>query len=322
MFMRYFLLCSLLLLQVVTHAQFLYPYKDTTYNYYIGLPEKWRYWSITNNPNIILLAKDESLAADSSKQFADNINVAIMNYPGIEVDSAFFYLFAAMSTGRMEILDTGSYVVNGKKMLWWDDVRIGGTQNDTLSTSGFVVCSKDRAYLITCMSTAARFPTRRALFHQVAQTFKSDLPAKQELIKIALPPDRRWKIILDNDDATMHLKQILPLSESTDHWTTLVTFISEKNSGNESLESMITRYSTHFKQTCKNPKYTLLSQSENSALFKVECPEEDPESNLCYLVKGPTRWHILYFGLHQGTLPEDSIKQWTEIFQHSETVIE
>jgi hypothetical protein len=321
--MRYFFLCSLLLLQVVvTHAQLLYPYKDTTNDYYIGLPEKWRYWRITDNPNVTMMARDDSPLADSSKQFADNINVAIMKYPGIEVDSAFFYLAAATSPNRLEILDTGSYVVNGKKMLWLDDVHIGGHQNDTLSASMFVVCSKDKAYLITCTSTAVRFPTKRALFHQMAQTFKSDLPAKQELIKIALPVDRKWKINLDNDDSTKHFKQIIPSTESPDHWTTVISFISEKNSEKENMKSILTKYSALLKQTYRNPKYTLLSQSEKSALFKIESTEDDPESNLCYLVRGTTRWHILNLSIHQGSLPADVVKQWTEIFRQSEIVIE
>ncbi|MGF6849422.1 hypothetical protein QFZ51_004657 [Chitinophaga sp. W3I9] len=90
--MRYFFLCSLLLLQVVTHAQLLYPYKDTTNNYYIALPEKWRYWRITDNPHVTMTARDDSPLADSSKKFADNINIAIISYPGVEVDSAFIYL--------------------------------------------------------------------------------------------------------------------------------------------------------------------------------------------------------------------------------------
>lgn len=320
--MRYFFLCSLLLLQVVTHAQLLYPYKDTTNNYYIALPEKWRYWRITDNPHVTMTARDDSPLADSSKKFADNINIAIISYPGVEVDSAFIYLATATSAGRLEVLDTGSYMVNGKKMLWFDDVHIGGPKKDTLSASDFVVCSNNRAYVITCTSTAARFPTRRALFHQVAQTFKSDLPGKQELIKIALPLDRRWKVNLDNDDSTMHFKQIIPLSESPDQWTTVISFISEKNSEKENMKSILTKYSALLKQTCRNPSYTLLSQSEKSALFKIECTEDDPESNLCYLVRGTTRWHILDLSIHQGSLPADVIKQWTEIFRQSEIVIE
>lgn len=320
--MRYFFLCSLLLLQIVTQAQLLYPYKDTTNNYYIGLPEKWRYWTITDNPNVSMLAKDVSSVTDSSKQFPDNINVTIVSHPGVDVDSAFIYLTTATSLSRLEMLDTGSYIVNGKKMLWFDDVHIGGPNKDTLSASDFIICSNNRACIITCTSTAARFPGKRELFHRVAQTFKADLPAKQELIKIALPVDPKWKIILDNDDSTMHFKQLLPVGETTDHWTTVISFISDKKSGNESLKSILARYSTQMKQTCKSPKYTLLSQSETSALFKVECTDDDPESNLCYLVRGTTRWHILDFAIHQGTLPEAEAKKWTEIFRQSKIVIE
>lgn len=320
--MRYFFLCSLLLLQIATRAQLLYPYKDTTYNYYIGLPEKWRYWTITDNPNVSMLAKDVSSVTDSSKQFPDNINVTIVGHPGGDVDSAFIYLTAATSHSRLEMLDTGSYIVNGKKMLWFDDVHIGGPNKDTLSASDFIICSNNRAYIITCTSTAARFPGKRELFHRVAQTFKPDLPAKQELIKIALPVDPKWKIILDNDDSTMHFKQLLPINETTDRWTTVISFISDKKSGNESLKSILARYSTQMKQTCKSAKYTLLSQSETSALFKVECTDDNPESNLCYLVRGITRWHILDFAIHQGTLPEAEAKKWTEIFQQSKIVIE
>lgn len=320
--MKYFLLCSLLLLQIVTHAQLLYPYRDTTNHYYIGIPEKWRYWTITDNPNVSMMAKDASPVTDSSKQFPDNINITIVNHPGISADSAFIYLATATSPTRLQMLDTGSYVVNGKKMLWFDDVHIGGPNKDTLSSSDFVVCSNNRAYIITCTSTATRFPGRRDLFHRVAQTFKPDLPAKQELIQIALPADPKWKIILDNDDSTMHLKQVIPISESPEHWATVISFVSEKNTGKESLESVLARYSTQFKKICNDSKYTLISKTEKSALFKAECAGDDSESNLCYLVRGVTRWHLLDLGVRQGALPADVIKQWTAIFQQSKIVIE
>lgn len=127
---------------------------------------------------------------------------------------------------------------------------------------------------------------------------------------------------MDSDDSTTHFKQVLPVNEMPEHWTTVVSLISEKMTGNQNIENILSRYSAQIRKPCKNSKYALLAKSEKSALFKVECADADPEGNLCYLTKGATRWHILFFSLHQSTLPADVIKQWTEIFQQAKIVIE
>lgn len=320
--MRYFFVCCLLLLQVIARAQVLYPYKDTTYHYMIGLPEKWMHWTKTNTPNLSMIAKDVSHLKDAGEAVVpDNINVAVISQPGIEVDRALTYLTTGTAQSRLRMLDTGSYMVNGKKMLWFDDIHIGGPQNDTLSSSDFVVCSNGKAYVITCTTTAARFSEVRKLFHLIAQTFKTDLPAKQELIQIAFPHDTKWKTLQERDDSTMHFKQLVPVSETVDYQTTVIS-ISEKKSYDKPLASMLTLYTTALEQSCGHPVYSLLSQSETSALFKIECDEKNVESSLCYLVRGATRWHLLTLAIHQGTMPADVTLQWSEIFRQSKIVME
>jgi hypothetical protein len=116
---------------------------------------------------------------------------------------------------------------------------------------------------------------------------------------------------------------VLPLDETADHWTTVLSFITEKMTGSEPLTSVLDRYSTLLKQAaCEHPKYSLLSQSETSALFKIECDGDKTESNLCYLVRGATRWHFRTMAIRQGTLSADITRQWSEIFRQSKIVIE
>ncbi|WP_212004512.1 hypothetical protein [Chitinophaga sp. HK235] len=318
--MRYFFLClSLLLLQHVAKAQLLYPYKDTTYNFSIGIPEKWQYWAKPDSPIVKFMVYDMSMD-DSGMRVHNNFNISVINHPGLGVDSAFIYMAYATAKNRLQALDTGSYVVDGKKMLWLDDAHLGVTMKDTLCASYFVVYSNNKVYLITCSTTPLRFSESRELFHRVAQTFKTDLPAPQEVLQIDFPKNRVWQINMETDDSTMHLRQVLPVDETPDQWTMAISSIAIKNPKQESMENFLTQYQTQIAKESKGAKFTLLEKTAQHLLFKIE--NTGAESSLSYLVRGTSRLHQVILSIKQETLPAETTKQWTEIFKKAKPVME
>ena len=135
--MKYFLLSCFLLCQLVVKAQVLHTYRDTVTNFHIGMPEKWKYQAYPDSPAVKLVVSDMDNAA--SKPAPDNFLVTIFPDPGSTVDSAFYLLHSITGGDRLQDIDTGSYRVDGERMLWFEDLRIGGTSNDTICASYFLM---------------------------------------------------------------------------------------------------------------------------------------------------------------------------------------
>lgn len=318
--MKYFFLCCCLLLQVVTKAQLLYPYKDTVHKYIIGVPEKWRY-SVRNDGTPLKLLV-YGVDKDSAKRIADNFNLSIIDQPGINVDSAFRLLVYFTSERRLEVLDTGSYIVNGKRMLWFDDVHLNESRRDTLCASNFIVYHDNKAYVITCSTTPSRISQSRNLFHRIAQTFKVGLPPMYESLKIDFPTDRTWKIQSETDDSTMHFMQVLPTNETAEHWTNVINFITFKERTTQSIEETFLSYKAQIKEGDKGARFTQMSKGDNWILFKVESNQSPAAATLYYVLQTNSAVHTVSITISQSTLSDDISKKWADIFRKGKLVME
>jgi hypothetical protein len=183
--MKFLFLCCFLLCQLVVKAQVLHIYKDTITNFHIGMPEKWKYRVYPDSSAVRLEVSDMDNA--DGEPIPDNFRVTIFPDPGSTIDSAFFLLHSVTSGDRVQLVDTGSYKVDGEKMLWFEDVHIGETLNDTLCASYFLMYRKETVYVITCITSSSRFKKSRELFHRIAQTFKISFPSKRELLILTFP---------------------------------------------------------------------------------------------------------------------------------------
>lgn len=316
--MKYFFLCCCLLLQVVTKAQLLYPYKDTVHKYIIGIPEKWRYSTRNDGTPVKLLVY--CFDKDSSKRIADNFNLSIIDQPGINLDSAFHLVAYFTSQTRLQILDTGSYMVNGKRMLWFDDVHLNESGKDTLCASDFVVYHDNKVYVITCTTTPLRISQSRTLFHKIAQTFKVGLPPIYEALKIDFPKDRTWKIQSETDDSTMHFMQVLPTNETAEHWNNVINFVTVKGKIAQSIEEILLNYKAQLKEEDKESQFTQLSKGDNWALFKVE--SNHPPATLYYVLQTNSAVHTVSITVSQPKLSDDILKKWADIFLKGKLVME
>jgi hypothetical protein len=319
--MKYFFLCCCLLLQIVTKAQLLYSYKDTVHRYSIGIPEKWKYWTKSDSSTLIkLLVYD--MDQDSTKRIPDNFNITIIDQPAINIDSAFYRLAYFTAHSRLQMLDTGSYIVDKKKMLWFDDVHIGENLKDTFCASDFVVYNDDKVYLITCTTNPLRFSKSRELFHRIAQTFKVALPPKHESLKIDFPTDRTWMILGETNDSTMHFMQVMPTDENAEHWTTVINFVTTKNPIKQSIQKTLETYKANLKEEYKDARFTLLSKGDDWGLFKTESIRPTPEASLYYVLQTSSSLHTVSLTVPHSTLSADISKKWTDIFLKRKLVVE
>lgn len=321
--MKYFFLFCSLLLQIVAKAQLLYPYKDTVNSFYIGIPEKWKYWKTPGDPGVKLKVYDVNENTDTTKWTPDNFNINIVEQPGIDVEKAYYHLTNFTAQSRLQITDTGSYVVNGQKMLWFDDIRIGRIRKDTLHGSSFVVYDNNRAYVITCSSRPAHFPENRKLFHRIAQTFNTKVARPQESFKITFPTDRKWTIAYEADDSVMHILQVLPADESAAKWNTALTFVTAKTAQKGNFEKTLEALKAQMKKEAGSSRYALLSKGENWALIKVETNDpKQQEASLYYVLQGNPWLHMTNITAKLAELPADMINKWSDIFREGKLVVE
>ncbi|MBC9933005.1 hypothetical protein [Chitinophaga qingshengii] len=318
--MKYFFLLYCLLLQLTTKAQTLFSYKDSIHRYVIGIPEKWKYWKKNDSTHINLLVYD--MEKNPTNDFADNFNITIFHHPNINVDSALYILASLTAHSRLSMLDTGSYMVDGKRMLWFDDVHIGPKAQDTLCASDFIVYNDSKVYIITCTTTPQRFATSRDLFHRVAQSFKVSLPPAYESLKIDFPTDVTWKIQSETDDSTTHAMQLLPIDESAEQWTRCINLVTIKQKVQQKIEQTILSYKTQVKESYPDAHFTVLSKGGNWGLFKVETNHPKPEASLFYVLQTDASMHTISITFPKPTLSDDLLDKWTKIFRNGKLVME
>jgi len=318
--MKYFFLCCCLLLQLATKAQILYSYKDSVHRYAIGIPEKWQYWKRNDSTRINLLVYD--MEKYPTKEVADNFNITIFDHPNINVDSALYILATLTARSRLSMLDTGSYNVDGKRMLWFDDVHLSANTKDTLCASDFVLYHDSKVYIITCTTTPSRFSKSKDLFHRVAQSFKVPLPPTYESLKIDFPTDRTWKIQSETDDSTMYFMQVLPIDESAEQWTNCINLVTVKQKMPQRIEQILSYYKTQVEEKYNKARFTQLSKGGNWGLFKVETTHPTPEASLYYVLQTDSSVHTISISFTQPTLSDDLSKKWTNIFRNGRLVME
>ncbi|MGO4293165.1 hypothetical protein [Chitinophaga sp. RAB17] len=318
--MKYIFLCCCLLLQLTTKAQTLYSYKDSLHRYAIGIPEKWKYWKRNDSTRINLLVYD--MEKHLTNEIADNFNITIFKHPSINADSALYILASLTARARLSMLDTGSYTVDGKRMVWFDDVHVGSNFKDTLCASDFILYNDSKVYIITCTTTPSRFSTSKDLFHRVAQSFKVPLPPLYESLRIDYPTDITWKIQNETDDSITHVMQLLPINESAEQWTSCINLVTIKQKAQQRIEQTLSSCKAQVNEKYTNAHFTLLSKGENWGLFKIETSHPTPEATLYYVLQTGLSVHTISIAFTQPILSDDLLKRWTRIFRNGKLVME
>lgn len=320
--MKYLLLSCFLLCQLVVKAQVLHTYKDTVTNFHIGMPEKWKYQAYPDSPAVKLIVSDMDNAAD--KPAPDNFLVTIFPDPGSTVDSAFYLLHSITGGNRLQDIDTGSYRVDGERMLWFEDVHIGETVDDTLCGSYFVMYRKETVYVLTCITSPARFKGSRELFHRIAQTFKISFPPKKEVLILTLPEVEKWREVSeDNNSSSGHyIRQLLPAGQTIDEWNSLITVLTTRLANKLDIETLLEIDEDEAKSENKDAGYTVLSKGNDWILSKVEVTGLQPETIIQYTLHRSYWLHLVNITFRQSPLPADVVEKWSRTFRAGRLVME
>lgn len=150
----------------------------------------------------------------------------------------------------------------------------------------------------------------------------------QESLKINWPEEYKWKIGSNQEDASIHMIELIPEKETVEKWTIIGTMMSIKGVQNAPVEAVM---QTIYKQSLKNaPKATLtmLEKDESGKnhwiIFKIEAPsflnDKKPESQLFYVIQGDTSLYSNFVAIKEKTLSKKFADTWINVFKESELV--
>ncbi|MFB6456266.1 hypothetical protein ACE38W_13420 [Chitinophaga sp. Hz27] len=315
--MRYLLLSLFLFLQLNVSAQQLHPYKDYVHNFSLSLPDKWHYWKNLDSINVLLLVQNPE-----APRIHDNYNVTVVMDPGSNVDSSFAHLMYYTAGNRLKVIDTGTYIVDGKRVRWYEDLHVGRLKKDTIASFNFLLYNMDRAYLLTCATTPDRRKLVKPLFHSIAKTFKTDLHLPSEVFKIDLNGDTQWEIVAENKNEQVSNYQMVPAGESVKSWTKLLNFTIVKSAASTDISAILANMKAQAEKQYTNPAITILANDPNYGLIKIETNDTVNEANLFFIRKGDAAIHMIGYIVHRPRFNTGEAEHWQEVFMKGKLVIE
>lgn len=158
-----------------------------------------------------------------------------------------------------------------------------------------------------------------------ANVFSQD---KIENHKVDWPEEYEWKIGSNQENAQMHMIELIPGDETINDWTIIGTMMSVKGAKNIPMDVYINLHYEQAKKTAPKAKLTVIEKNENGknhwAIFTVESPrfinDKNPESQLYYIIQGNTSFYSASVAIKEKKLKDDFIEKWTKVFKSSELV--
>lgn len=153
---------------------------------------------------------------------------------------------------------------------------------------------------------------------------------KKEKLKTVWPDDHKWKVGFDQEDKAMQVLELIPESESHEHWTILGTMITITGAQNVPMENIMMAMYEQVKLNA--PKSTVTEIELNEAgehhwiVFKIESHRfhhhNTPESRLYYVIQGNSSLYVNMVTIKEKSLSHHFVDKWKAIFKASELVYE
>ncbi|MEV4885555.1 hypothetical protein MRBLMN1_004109 [Chitinophaga ginsengisegetis] len=324
--MKYALLCGLVLLSFVVKGQNLVNYRDTANHFSVGIPNGWQVIKNKQIPSLKFMAQRS--ATDSALPATENFTVNVVEEPRSNVDAiAKKLLYYIGRNPYFKLLDSGSIVSAGKRMIWLDEIHLEGNRADTIFASIFIAYADNKTYLLTATTLSPFSASFKPLFHEIGHSFKTGKAARKERLKIALPAGIKWTMITDTEVDNLATRQFLPADETPQQWTLLINDMTMENARVNNIDLAVKSFSDAAVSKASQAKITVLGKENfpqrRWALFKVETPGAgNPESQLYYVIQGPKSFHAVFIAKKTETLPADFVSKWSAVFKKSKVVNE
>ncbi|WP_436487395.1 hypothetical protein [Chitinophaga sp. ARDCPP14] len=322
--MKYALVCGLVLLSFFANGQNLVNYRDTANHFSVGIPNGWQVIKNKQIPSLKFMAQ----RADSALVAPENFTVNVVDEPRSNVDAvAKKLLYYIGRNPYFKLLDSGSIVSAGKRMIWLDEIHLEGSRTDTMFASIFIAYSNNKTYLLTSTTLLPFSAGFKPLFHEIGNSFKTGKAAGKERLKIVLPVNVKWTTITDTEVDNLATRQFLPANETAQQWTLLINNMTMENARVDNIDLAVKSFSEAAVSKASQAKVTLLGKENipqrRWALFKVETPGAgSPESQLYYVIQGPRSFHAIFIAQKTETLSAAFVSKWSAVFRKSKVVNE
>ncbi|MCK7554610.1 hypothetical protein MKQ70_06165 [Chitinophaga sedimenti] len=318
--MKYFLLSCCLLFSIATRCREFSIIKDTADKFAIAVPFGWHYnlqpsqYKFSAWPPVV----------DSTQPSYQNVSVNIFDIGNYSLSQLVAEMLPAISQrNNAHLTDSGFIVVNDREMFWMDVWYNNPRTNDSMYSTSFVTTDNGKCYMSIANTPAVTAPESLEMFHRMGQHLRVGADVKLERLLLQLPAGKSWKVIADQENEDMKLKQWIPQDENSARYSTALTVMSYKNSRMDSLEQTLTNFRAAGRLQSDKAKFTLIQKEEKPgntwALFKIESPsilkDKMPESNLYYILQGRSSFHVAFATSRTPLLSETFVKTWTNIFK-------
>jgi hypothetical protein len=169
--MRSIILLILLSWTSSAYSQDFSVYKDSLYQFQIGIPSGWRYGKPESYPDLLLISIRPM--TDTTEKFVENFNVNVIKEANSNLDSAFAHMLKYNSmTDDFKVLEKGEKIINGQDFRWVVSTHTNKYNTQLMYNYVLITYDEAKAYILTMVSTPKNFETYRPLFEKIAQTFK------------------------------------------------------------------------------------------------------------------------------------------------------
>jgi hypothetical protein len=169
--MRTFIILLMLFVCNSALCQELSLYRDTSYQFEVGVPVGWRYGKPKSYPNLLLISIRNPV--DTTEKFVENFNVNVVKEPNSSIDSAFMRMLSFNEkTNDFQVLEQGSKTISGQSFKWVISTHTNKFANQKMYNYVLLTYKENSAYILTFVSTPKNFELYLPFFERIAETFR------------------------------------------------------------------------------------------------------------------------------------------------------
>lgn len=169
--MRPFILFAILLVSISAASQELFLYRDSSYQFEVGVPAGWRYGKPKSYPALLFICIRNPV--ETTEKFVENFNVNVVKEANSNLDTAFTHMLNFnQQTKDFQVLKQGVKKINGQSFKWVISTHTNKYNNQLMYNYVLLTYKDDKAYIVTFVSTPKNLETYLPFFDRIAETFR------------------------------------------------------------------------------------------------------------------------------------------------------
>lgn len=149
-----------------------------------------------------------------------------------------------------------------------------------------------------------------------------------ESLMLDWPDSENWRVGSSQENGEMAMFELIHANETLEDWTEMGNMMSIKGIKNVPMDKAMELMFEQAKQHSLQAKLTFIEKDESVEypwiIFTIEAPSfkhnENPESQLWYIVQGKQALYTNFRAVKQKTIPDDLKTKWIEFFKTGKIV--